>query len=970
MENQEDNNKYPLTFEEATFRKNELLSNENQYSIHYDLLLCLRKSTDNFMKLDSNNNPSFSAKNFEGRIKATFNYHPKNNDSNREIFFNFHGQVFQIMINGKQTEINHKQRRIFLSKKDLKANEKNEVIILFSTSYRHTGQGLHQFIDPADKKEYLYTQFEPFECNTVFPVFDQPDLKATLNMSLCGSNDWVLLSNEMDILNKDLENIYPINKITQNSEISGEFKSKYPEFLNLTDLEANFLFQSVQGKGYKLTHFNCTEKISSYLFALCAGPFYMHVDKSNYKVPLRIFMRESLKDCGDPQEFFNITIAGMEWYHKFFGHPYPFRKYDQIYCPEYNYGAMENVGLVTYTEVYCWREKPSNQLANRFSITVLHELAHMWFGNFVTMKWWDDLWLNESFATFISFLCQDQALIKENGFSDIYQNSWLCFNTYKDLAYREDQNANTHSVYSEIEDTEKAHSNFDMIVYYKGSSLLKQMFHFIQEKNFSEGLNNYFAKYKWSNSVFDNFIDEMTNAISKRTDEDSLRKSFDLKNLSKKWLTETGLNQIELIMKSSDDKKISEFDIRQSPCLKQYPNLQNHLMDVLFLYKNKEPLVINDVLVEAKENTSIKKVIGIETPDAVLLNYNDHSYVKWIIDENSFNFLKRYMHKKLDLLSKKLVYRSLYDSMRDGKIASFEYIETLLDLLEDEKDENLLVNNFNFILTTIQYFLPRRFQEYFYTKTNDLVSIIISDMKLEDKNFSGLMNTLISTAVTQTTVGRIDNWVTIESEGYPYLYASGESVYFSKSDITQDHRFAILQKIFQMDEKEYSLHKKVELLEQEKQRDKNTDKSIKAELTCTALQGTKENKQEIWNMIVNNPNKESLHNIRALMMGFAPYTQIDLVKEFLTEKFFEAVPIIAKNDYFYIDYFLMFCSPSFLPTSENIIEKFEKLINSLDSSRDYTKKKLNEMIDEIKRYQKVHAFTEEKAKTHRRFKKF
>ena len=250
---------------------------------------------------------------------------------------------------------------------------------------------------------------------------------------------------------------------------------------------------------------------------------------------------------------------------------------------------MENVGLVTYTEVYCWKETPTNQLKNRFSITVLHELAHMWFGNFVTMKWWDDLWLNESFATFISFLCQDQAL---KGMGQLYEYSWPTFNSYKGLAYKEDQNSTTHSVYSEITDTEMAHSNFDAIVYYKGSSLLKQMFYFIGEKNFSKGLNQYFTKYMWSNTVFDNFVDEMVSAVKSSEDTgDSLRKQFDLKNLSKKWLTESGLNQVELLMETSgaeSAKTILSFQIKQAPCLEKHANLQTHLLDVLFVYEKEK----------------------------------------------------------------------------------------------------------------------------------------------------------------------------------------------------------------------------------------------------------------------------------------------------------------------------------------------------------------------------------------------
>jgi aminopeptidase N len=965
METQkEDTNKYPLTLEDAIFRKNELISDNNEYFIHYDLLLTLRKSTDLFnSQLNTNQNNSknsFTPKDFEGRVKAIFNYHPK---TDKDLFLNYHGQVNSVIINGIPTEVNHKNRRIFLKKADLKTG-KNEVVILFSSSYSHGGLGLHQFVDPADKKEYLYTQFEPFECNTVFPVFDQPDLKATLNMSLCGHKEWILLSNELDILNKDLIDIYPANKISLSVSDKEDFEKNFQEFLELNEEERNFLFNSVSEKDYKITAFNKTDKISSYLFALCAGPFYCHLDTSNYKVPLRIFMRESLKDCGNPEEFFKITIAGMEWYHKFFGYPYPFRKYDQIYCPEYNFGAMENVGLVTYNEMYCWRENPTNQLRNKFSITVLHELAHMWFGNFVTMKWWDDLWLNESFATFISFLCQDQALTIEK-FGDTYQNSWLTFNTYKDFAYKEDQNSNTHSVYSEINDTEQAHSNFDMIVYYKGSSLLKQMFYFIQEKNFSEGLYSYFTKFKWNNSVFDNFIDEMADAVSKRDDEDKLRKSFDLKNLSKKWLTEPGLNQIELNMKtkidessslSSSPNKISEFIIKQNPCLEKFANLQTHLMDILFIYENSPSVEIKDVLIENMPCTNIAKVIGMDAPSAVILNYNDYAYIKWIIDENSFNFLRKNLHNKLDLLSRKLVYRSLYDSMRDAKISSIEYIETLCEFLKSENDESLVINNLTFLSSAVLYFTPRKYQNYFYEKLWDLVSFLIKEFIEKNKSYNGLIPILISFSVNEKHIKIMQKW--LDSNEDAFLLVNNETFIVGRNNITQDHRFSILSKVFQL--RDLDFETKMKLLEVEKERDKNSDKSRKAEITCKACLPTIQNKQEVWDQLVNFPNSDSLHNKRALMIGFAPINQIDLIEEFLTEKFFDAISSLGKCEYFYIDYFLMFCSPTNF-VDQKIIEKFEQKISTLDSTFNYIKKALIEMLDEIKRYQRAQAFTELKA---------
>jgi aminopeptidase N len=306
-------------------------------------------------------------------------------------------------------------------------------------------------------------------------------------------------------------------------------------------------------------------------------------------------MRESLKDCGEPDEIFRVTIAGMKFYEDYFGVPFQFDKYDQIFCPEYNMGAMENVGLITLNELYCWKEKPTQRRRTGFAITVLHELAHMWFGDFVTMNWWNDLWLNESFATFISHLC----LANSADLKETYTTSWVLFGDYKGYAYSADQKPTTHPVMSEVKDTDVAETDFDVIVYEKGSSLVKQMYYFIGDEAFNKGLKSYFKKYAWNNTVFEDFINEMINAAG-----DKLK---NLKDMCHLWLQKAGLNEISLNMEVNQNTNlITKFVVNQKPCLEQYPNLINHMVDFLFIYdfedfsKNK---VFEKQLIEAKPET-------------------------------------------------------------------------------------------------------------------------------------------------------------------------------------------------------------------------------------------------------------------------------------------------------------------------------------------------------------------------------
>ena len=481
--------KVPLTQEEAKMRKSLLTKEDGTYNVKYDLVLTIRKTGD---KLESEKHD------FEGLLNLTFDYYPKADIKDPFLFLNFVGEIHYLEYNGTKAEnFSYEKNRLKIELNSLKPNESNTLKILFSGDYNHNGVGLHHYTDPSDKKEYLYTQFAPYDCNRLFPVFDQPNLKAILDLKVIAPKEWIVLSNahEKEIFDFTLE----------------KCKEKLP--LCPESLKHLFEQHSIESKNYHMYIFNATPRISSYLYALCAGPYFCIENKKyEFRVPLRLFMRESLKDSGEPDEIFRVTIAGMKFYEEYFGIAFQFDKYDQIFCPEYNMGAMENVGLITLNEFYCWKEKPTQRRRTGFAITILHELAHMWFGDFVTMNWWNDLWLNESFATFISHLC----MANSNELNKTYTTSWVLFGEYKGYAYSADQKPTTHPVMSEIKNTDEAETEFDVIVYEKGSSLVKQMYYFIGDEAFSNGLKSYFKKYGWGNTVFDDFINEMINAAGEK----------------------------------------------------------------------------------------------------------------------------------------------------------------------------------------------------------------------------------------------------------------------------------------------------------------------------------------------------------------------------------------------------------------------------------------------------------------------
>jgi aminopeptidase N len=402
--------------------------------------------------------------------------------------------------------------------------EDNVLTVDATGVYMNTGEGLHRFVDPADGEVYLYTQFEVPDSRRMFAVFEQPDLKATFRFSVTAPAHWQVISNQ------------PTPE-----------PQPAPEATN------------AEGTEVARWDFEPTPRISSYITALVAGPYAVVRDEVQTRagtIPLAVYCRESLREHLDAENILELTKKGFAFFEEEFDQPYPFAKYDQVFTPEYNMGAMENVGLVTITETYVFRGKVPDALVERRALTVLHELAHMWFGNLVTMRWWDDLWLNESFAEWASTTAQAEATE--------WTEAWTTFATAeKAWAYRQDQLSSTHPIAADMVDLSAVEVNFDGITYAKGASVLKQLVAYVGREPFREGLRSYFRKYAWGNTTLDDLLAELE-ATSGR----------DLRSWSELWLETAGVNTLtpELVV---EDGVITSAAIRQTAPT-EHPVLRRH----------------------------------------------------------------------------------------------------------------------------------------------------------------------------------------------------------------------------------------------------------------------------------------------------------------------------------------------------------------------------------------------------------
>ncbi|WP_097185193.1 aminopeptidase N [Blastococcus haudaquaticus] len=504
--------------------------------------------------------------------------------------------------------------------------EQNTLEVVADCRYSNTGEGLHRFADPEDGQVYLYTQFEPADAKRMFACFDQPDLKATFTMHVVAPFDWQVVSNT-----------------------GGRTIEAGPA-------------------GSQLAHFEPTKRISTYLVALIAGP-YAKVTDSHEGIPLGLYCRASLAKFLDADELFRVTKQGFDFYHRVFDYPYPFDKYDQLFVPEFNAGAMENAGAVTFLEDYVFRSKATRARYERRAETILHELGHMWFGDLVTMRWWDDLWLNESFATYISTLCQAEATE--------YTTAWTTFaNTEKAWAYAQDQLPSTHPIAADIPDVAAVEVNFDGITYAKGASVLKQLVAYVGREEFLAGVRRYFRKHEFGNTTLADLLAPL--------EESSGR---DLSEWVEQWLRTSQVNTLRPVFELTNDGRYASFAIEQT-AVAEHPVLRNHRLAVGLYSEGPQGLTRSDrvELDVAGARTEVPDLVGHPAADLVLVNDDDLTYAKLRLDERSLGTLRTRIGAMPDPLARALCWSAAWDMTRDAELPARDWVQLVLAGVDAESE--------------------------------------------------------------------------------------------------------------------------------------------------------------------------------------------------------------------------------------------------------------------------------------------
>ncbi|MEV6924173.1 aminopeptidase N [Dactylosporangium sp. NPDC051485] len=687
----------------------------------------------------------------------------------------------------------------------------NVLVVDAEFAYSTTGQGLHRSVDPVDKEVYLYSQFETADAQRAFACFDQPDLKAAFTFRVTAPAHWRVISN------------MPLDR---------------QEGL--------------------VRHFQATPPMSTYITAVCAGPYH-EVRDTHDGIDLGVFCRRSMQQYLDADDIILITKQGFDFFHEEFGIRYPLPKYDQVYSPEFNAGAMENFGCVVHAEQhYIFRSPVTDFEYEQRANTILHELAHMWFGDLVTMRWWDDLWLNESFAEWASHWCNTHA----TRFTD----AWTTFlSVRKNWGYRQDQLSSTHPVYTEMPDVEAVEVNFDGITYAKGASVIKQLVAYVGIDPFRRGLRAYFQQHQWGNATFDDLLTALESASGK-----------ELRKFAAQWLETAQVNTLRPEPVIAADGTYERVVVRQeAPAA--YPTLRTHRIGI-GLYDLVGSVLVRRELVEADvdgERTEIAALAGRPAADVLILNDDDLTYAKLRLDPRSMATVVDHIDGLDNSLARALVWSASWDMVRDAELAARDYVRLVAGGLPAEKDINLVTATIRQAQSALVFYADPEWAPQGWAQLADAARGALEAAEPGSGFQLAWARSFAAAARTEADLAVLAGW--LRGEGVPAGLA-----------IQADLRWGILHALIAAGAADPAD------IEAELDRDRTASGERQAALG-RALVPSAESKAETWRRLVEDHGLPNWLQ-RALLQGFQHSAQIELTAPYAAAYFDALLPVWESRD--------------------------------------------------------------------------
>ncbi|AHD19282.1 aminopeptidase N [Rhodococcus pyridinivorans SB3094] len=698
----------------------------------------------------------------------------------------------------------------------------NELVVDADCLYTNTGEGLHRFVDPTDDAVYLYSQFETADAKRMFACFDQPDLKATFDLQVTAPQDWAVISN------------------------------------------ADTVQTAAAQPGLHI--FRTTPRMSTYLVALIAGPYAVWSDEytdEHGTIPLRIFCRASLAEYMDADRLFTETKQGFGFYHANFGIPYAFGKYDQLFVPEFNAGAMENAGAVTFLEDYVFRSKVTRYSYERRAETVLHEMAHMWFGDLVTMRWWDDLWLNESFATFASVLCQASATE--------YTNAWTTFaNVEKSWAYRQDQLPSTHPIAADIPDLAAVEVNFDGITYAKGASVLKQLVAYVGQEPFLAGLREYFRDHAYGNATFDDLLAALEKASGR-----------DLSDWGAQWLKTTGLNILRPDFEVDDQGRFTRFAVVQEGAQPGAGEFRVHRLAIGVYDDDGSGKLVRthrvEIDVDAAERTEVPDLVGVPRGAFVLVNDDDLTYCSVRLDEESLATVIDRVGDIAESLPRTLVWSAAWEMTRQAEMKARDFVALVQRGIAAETEVGVVQRLLMQAHTALE-----SYADPFWAAEQGRANFANRLLELARESVAGSDHQLAF--VNALTTAYLSPWHTEVLE--ELLGADPATVGLPGLTVDTDLRWRIVQALAAAGEVDAE-GVESPFIDAEAERDP-TAAGARQAAAARAARPQEAVKEQVWQTVVHD---DSVPNItaRAVIGGFAPAGQGELLEPYVA-RYFAEVP--------------------------------------------------------------------------------